>query len=341
MKSNVTAIVSTKDRYFSTLPNLLISIALQTVKPDRLIIYDDGEQRDLRTDSIYQNIFTLLQQKGIPWDVKFGRRLGQVWNHQASIDDAQTEWVWRLDDDNVAEPDCLEKLLEHAKDKEVGAVGGLVLDPKFNQQYNSLASNKIEDIFLGLNVQWFKWDGVKEVDHLYSTFIFRRSAAKHGYCKELSKVGHREETIFTYEMKRSGWKLVVDSSAVTWHMRAQTGGIRSTDDKGLWGYDEQIFRKKLSEWKVKAREIKLIVLDSGLGDHLVFKKVLPEIKLKNKDIVLAVCYPQVFANDNDITLISIAEAQQLTNTDSYNVYKWMAERHWTQSIEEAYRRMFV
>jgi len=340
MNSNVTAIVSTKDRYFSTLPNLLISIAMQTVKPERLIIYDDGEQRDLRTDSLYQNIFLLLQQKDIPWEMKFGRRLGQVMNHQASIEDCKTEWIWRLDDDNIAEPECLENLLKNVADG-VGAIGGLVLDPKLNQTSNSMASNKIEDIFLGLNIQWFKWEGIKEVDHLYSTFIYRRSAARHGYCMELSKVGHREETIFTYEMRRAGWKLVVDSSAVTWHMRAESGGIRSGSDVTMWGYDNEVFKKKLQEWKVDVRNVKLIVLDSGLGDHLVFKKVLPEIKAKHKDVTLAVCYPQVFKDDTDVALISIAEAKQLTNLDSFNVYKWMAERHWTESIEEAYRRMFV
>jgi len=341
MKSNVTAIVSTKDRYFSTLPNLLVSLAMQTVKPERLIIYDDGEQRDLRTDSLYQNIFLLLQQKEIAWEMKFSRRLGQVMNHQASIEDAKTEWIWRLDDDNVAEPDCLEKLLKNTADANVGAVGGLVLDPKLNQSNNPLASNRIEDIFLGLNAQWFEWEGIKEVDHLYSTFIYRRSAAKHGYCTELSRVGHREETIFTYEMRRAGWKLLVDASATTWHMRADTGGIRSDSNRAMWGSDEEVFKRKLQEWKVDVRNIKLIVLDSGLGDHLVFKKVLPEIKEKHKDIVIAACSPQVFKEDTDVTLISIAEAKQLTNIDSHNIYKWMAENHWTANIEEAYRRVFL
>ena len=147
--------------------------------------------------------------------------------------------------------------------------------------------------------------------------------------------------MFTYQMKRAGWKLIVESSAKTWHMKNDNGGIRSNSSASMWQHDEDIFRRKLKEWDVEPRDIKLIVLDSGLGDHLVFKKILPEIKLKHKDIVLAVCYPQVFEHDTDLTLISIAEAQQLTDTDKYNVYKWMDIRHWTESIEEAYRRMFV
>jgi GT2 family glycosyltransferase len=340
MNSNVTAIVSTKDRYFTSLPNLLVSIAMQTVKPERLIIYDDGEQRDLRSESLYQNIFLMLQQKGIAWEVAFGKRLGQVSNHQSSIKDAKTDWIWRLDDDNFPEPECLENLLKSATDG-VGAVGGLVLDPKLNQMNNSLASNKIEDIFLGLNIQWFKWEGIKEVDHLYSTFIFRKEAAKHGYCMELSRVGHREETMFTYEMKRAGWKLLVNSSALTWHMRDQQGGIRSGNSADMWKHDEDIFLRKLNEWDVHPKIVKLVVLDSGLGDHIVFKKTLPELKTKHKNIVLAVCYPQVFKEDTDVVLISIAEAKQITNIDQFNIYKWMDQRQWKQSLEQAYREAFI
>jgi len=340
MKSNVTAIVSTKDRYFTSLPNLLVSIALQTVKPERVIIYDDGEQKDLRIEPLYQSIFLLFQNVGIEWEVKFGKRMGQVANHQSSLEDVKTEWIWRLDDDNIAEPNCLERLLGNI-DSNVGAIGGLVLDPKLNQKENSLASNYIEDIFLGLNIQWFRWEGIKEVDHLYSTFIFRKQAAKHGYCLELSRVGHREETMFSYEMKRAGWKLIVDSSAVTWHMRAEKGGIRSDSTIEMWQHDEAIFRRKLQLWGVEPKQYKLIVLDSGLGDHLVFKSALKEIKKVHKNIILSVCYPKVFEGDEDVKLISIEEAKQMTNIDEHNIYKWMDLNNWKASLEEAYLRRFL
>lgn len=344
MNHSVTAVVSTKDRYFTTLPNLLVSIALQTMKPKKLIIYDDGEQKDLRKEPLYHNIFVLLERNGISWEVKFGNQKGQVDNHQRSIEDAETEWIWRLDDDNVAEPDVLEKLLKNVSD-DVGAVGGLVLDPKFNyNNLNKLASNKIEDIYLGLNVQWYKWAGEisREVDHLYSTFIYRREAAKKigGYCMELSRVGHREETIFTYSLKRAGWKILVDSSAITWHMRDPQGGIRSDSHKDMWGYDEMIFRRKMEDWGVKATEMKLCVLDSGLGDHLIFSKVLQDLKKKNLNIVVACCYPEVFKEEKSIITISISDAQQMVDINEHNIYKWMWDRGWTKSLEQAYREMY-
>lgn len=339
----VTAIVSTKNRYFTTLPNLLISIALQTVKPQRLIIYDDGEHKDLRKESLYQNIFSMLQQNGIAWNVEFGKGIGQVANHQRSIEDADTEWIWRVDDDNVVEPDCLEKLFSNVTDG-VGAVGGLVLDPKFNYQTrNPLASNNIEDIYYGLNIQWYQWKGIEEVDHLYSTFIFRREAAKQigGYCRDLSMIGHREETIFTHSLVRAGWKLLVDSSAVTWHMRDSQGGIRSGSRQEMWHQDETIFRALLDEWGVVPNEIKLCVLDCGLGDTLIFSKILPDLKKKYSNIVLAVCYPEVFQDDKDVTLISIADAQQMCDITTMNIYKYLWDHTsdgW--NLETAYRKMF-
>ena len=342
MNVDVTAIVSTKNRYFTTLPNLLISIALQTVKPKALIIYDDGDHKDLRNESVYQNIFMMLQQNGISWKVEFGAGIGQVANHNKSIEDAETEWIWRVDDDNVAEPDCLARLFSNVAEG-VGAVGGLVLDPKFNyQSFNKLASNKIEDIYKGLNIQWYKWNGITEVDHLYSTFIFRKEAAKQigGYCKALSMVGHREETIFTYSLKRAGWKIIVDSSAVTWHMRDSQGGIRSGSRQEMWHQDEAIFRALLDEWEVVPMEIKLCVLDSGIGDHFVFSKVLPDLKKKHPGLVLAVCYPEVFAEHKDLVLLSIADAQQMVDITEHNVYKYMWDRKWDKSIEEAYREMY-
>jgi len=72
----------------------------------------------------------------------------------------------------------------------VGAVAGLVLDPKSDIGENKLASNKIENIFVGLNEQWGRgFTEVKEVDHLYSTFLYRKEAGKHGYEQSLSRVG--------------------------------------------------------------------------------------------------------------------------------------------------------
>jgi hypothetical protein len=63
---SVTAYISTKDRYYTTLPIAIMSIAMQTVRPDKFILYDDGEQKDLRKEKLYSNLFSVLDDKKIP-----------------------------------------------------------------------------------------------------------------------------------------------------------------------------------------------------------------------------------------------------------------------------------
>lgn len=344
MSSNVTCIIPSKNRYHTTLPLAIMAMANQTLKVDKFILFDDGDKIDLRNDPLYQYIFKALDLKGIKWEVVFGVGKGQVWCHQKSIELVETEWIWRLDDDNVPDPDALEKLMEVVDDK-TGAVGGLVIDPKQSPSC-SIASSKIEDIYLGVNEQWFA-PSAKEVyisypDHLYSTFIYRKTAAKHGYCMELSPAGHREETMFTHEMKRAGWDLKFNPSARTMHFRYPDGGIRVNKDLSMWQYDEQIFTKRMIEWGVVPKQYKTIVLNCGLGDHIVFKKIWPEVKAKHKNILLALCYPELFEDETDVKIISIAEAQMISNLDESNVYKYLWDRSGTKmNLEQAYRGMYL
>jgi glycosyltransferase involved in cell wall biosynthesis len=341
---SITAEISTAGRYFTTLPSAIISVAMQTYRPKELILYDDGEHRDLRGDPMYQYLFGLLDEKKIKWKVGFGKKMGQVLNHQRALEEAQSDWIWRLDDDNIAEPDVLEKLIKNITPK-TGAVAGVVLHP--NRPIYDLPDfysiNKIEDCQdpTMLNIQWFRQKGIKSVDHLYSTFIYRKEAGKHGYNKDLSPVGHREETLFTYEMKRNGWDLLLDPEAITWHFRFNSGGIRGPyHTKESFDHDEQVFLNKLKEWGVTLRQNKIIVLDAGLGDHLVFKKVIPEIRERypNQGLVIACCYPEVFKG-LDAKIISLQDAiNYFGDINRFNFYRWLIEHNWKDSMEDAFRK---
>ena len=247
-----------------------------------------------------------------------------------------------MDDDNVAEPDVLEKLLGNMKEG-VGAVGGVVLFPDKPVFPGNIASSMIEDYLLKPNKQWSSFNGLAEVDHLYNTFLYRTEAAKvKGYCLDLSPVGHREETIFTYEMKRAGWKILIDPTAITWHLRCGTGGIRSYSESELWHHDEILFRKKVTEeWGIKPINYKLFVLNNGLGDHLIFKSILPKLQEKYKDnkFLLGCCYPEVFA-DSGIELMSIRDATFLCDIEKYSIYRFMIEQNWKKHISEAYEALY-
>ncbi len=339
---DVTVTISTKNRYYTTLPLVLMAVNNQDIKPKKVIIYDDGDHKDLREDSLYQNIFTLYSINNIEVEIILSLGKGQVINHQHALLNVKTPLIWRLDDDTVPESSVLSGLLVHMNNSFVGAAGGLVLDPSL-PKYSTLASNKIEDIYLGLNVQWFKKEGFfilsENIDHLYSSFLYKRHTIKDGYCLELSQVGHREETLFTYGIKRNGYDLIVDTSIITHHLKCKSGGIREGNGN-LFLHDEHFFSKKLEEWGVIPRFFKLVVLDNGLGDHLVFKKVLIDLKNKYENIIVACCYPEVFI-DSDVKIVSIEEAKVFGDIVKYNIYKFMSDRNWKGSLEDAYRKLYI
>jgi hypothetical protein len=332
----VTATISTKDRYFTTLPLTLCSIALQSRTPDKLIIFDDGEQKDLREEPLYNSIFKLFDNKKIEWKVIYGQRRGQVANHQKALEIVDTDLIWRVDDDNIIEPNVLEKLMSHMK-HDVGAVSCLSIIPRgFIDELPDDVKGEIKDLLIKPNVQWFKFKGTKEVEYLYNTFLFKRKLADN-YPK-LSIVGHCEESLFTYNIKRKGVKLLVDGDVMTWHFRFPVGGIRSFRGKEMYDNDEAKAIEILRSQGVDIGKSAVIVLDNGLGDHWILKKVLPEIKKRYSKIIIACCYPEVF-EDEDVELVSIDYANGIKDVNVYNVYRWCAEKGWTKSLEEAYKEM--
>jgi len=225
----------------------------KTFNDKRFILFDDGHKKNLMRDPVYKHIFKLFELYKIKWEIILGQKKGQTANHQKALKITDTDYIWRLDDDSISEPNVLETLLKHMR-KGVGAAGSLVLNPQKKYKLpKEKPYNQIENIYTSPNIQWCEQPpAVHKVDHLYSTFLFRKEAATHGYCKELSIVGHREETIFTYEMKRAGWEIIVDSSVKIWDFQQPTGGTRLYDDReDLFEENERVFRKKLLEWDIK------------------------------------------------------------------------------------------
>lgn len=334
-RSKITVGIPTKDRYES-LSHTLLSIAFQTVKPYEIIIVDDSDDRkDIRAISQYQHILKLLDEYKIKWQVVFKNQKGPHHSHQLVQEISQTPLIFRVDDDCVLEPNVLEKLLEKMVDG-IGAVAPLVL------MTNTIdippnAENKIDNIHAP-NIQWFKWSGIREVDHLYSCFLYRKGIDI--YELSLSPVSHREETIFSHKIKRAGYKLLVNSEAKVWHFRCEKGGIRSHQSKKFYDDDEMIFKGLLNLWNVNS-DRKLVVLDAGLGDHFAFKNILPDLKKRFNKITIAACFPDVFWDEKDLDLISIADAKQTMNIDFHNIYRRMIDWSWSKNIVGAFRKLYL
>ena len=217
--------VATRGRYFSTLPMVLSAIINQTRKVDKLVIFDDNDEpQDMRKAPMYQAIFWQMAAKGIEWEWLFAEKKGQHHIHQrANL--MGYDWVWRVDDDAVPESNVLENLARHISD-DVGAVGGSVLNPPHMPEYLN-STGKLSNICNEPNIQWGLIRDVKEVEHLYCSFIYRAGVCD--YNLGLSRVAHREESLFSWSLHNKGYKLLVVPNAVTWHLKSPTGGIRVND----------------------------------------------------------------------------------------------------------------
>ena len=315
--------VATRGRYFTTLPLVLNAVINQIRPVDKLVIFDDNDEpQDMRSEMIYQYFFQMLDIKGIAWEWLFAEKKGQHYIHQRA-NTMGYDLVWRVDDDAVPEPNVLENLIKHF-DIGVGAVGGSVLTPPYMPDTSNV-TGLINNIDSEPNIQWGRIKGIKQVEHLHCTFLYRAGVVD--YNLGLSRVAHREETIFTFGLHQKGYQILVVPNAVTWHMKNPEGGIRSENKAEMYEHDEQIFRNIL-----QYRDKTIVVLNCGLGDHVVFSHVLPSIP--NAEVFT--CYPEVVPGK------SIAEAQHLFgDIDPWNVYKKMDQWGWKDSLENAYRKLYL
>jgi hypothetical protein len=301
---------------------VLMAIANQTKVPDKLVIFDDNDEpQDMRENPIYQHIFQILNYKKIAWEWVYAEKKGQHHIHQRA-NTMGFDWVWRVDDDAIPEPNVLEQLCSHI-DTTVGAIGGSIFTMP-NVFDTSKSTGKIANIDSEPNIQWGNIYVTKEVEHLHCSFLYR--AGIHDYNLGLSRVAHREETLFTNGIYQKGYKVLVVPNAITWHLKAQ-GGIRSENKQELYSHDETIFRNISG-----LCDSTIVVLNCGIGDHLVFSHILPEIS----NPICFTCYPEIIEGK------SIAEAQALFgDIDQWNIYKKMAQWNWKGSLEDAYRKLYL
>jgi GT2 family glycosyltransferase len=321
--ASVLCSIATRGRYQTTLPLALNSIINQTKLPDKVIIFDDNDApEDMRNNNIYQHLFSIMNYKGIKWEWLYAGKKGQHHIHQMA-NTMGYDWVWRVDDDAIPEPNVLQELYSWI-DKDVGAIGGAILTLPVNPD-TSKSTGKIEDIDKEPNIQWAEIKKLKEVEHLHCSFLYR--AGVHDYNLGLSRVAHREETLFTYGLHLKGYTILAAPHANTWHLKNPNGGIRSETNQQLYQHDELIFRNTLAY-----KDKKIVVLNCGMGDHIVFKNVLPDIK--NAEVFT--CYPEIVKGR------PISEAQALFgDLDQWSIYKKMAEWKWTDSLENAFRKLYI
>jgi len=344
--------VPTKDRY-SHLALLLWSLTEQTFSDWDLTIIDDSDNRsDLREIPFILPILRRLDKENHKWRVMFGPQKGPHHSHQLSLLESRHPLIFRVDDDEILDREALENLVTtfyFLKQKNIGAVGPIVIDPMMPDGYEFLPigyesfkmyQGKVDEY--GVNFgdhQWRRHPDYKlqNVQHLYSSFLYSVEAAKSigGFDLEYDKPGHREETDFTFRLWQNGYKLVVDPKALVWHLRSPSGGIRSFSESGLWENCQKRFIKKFN-FKTGKNEELVIDISGGLGDHLCSTPLIRSVKKSGIKVVISSIYPYLFqGNENIDELIFHNEIDSYKNIKKAEVYKWGFDHNFNGKLSMA------
>lgn len=275
---------------------LMIGLMYQTYQNFDIIIINDCTS-DLLSNSTIQGIINVLKDQGHEVTIIPGPRKGPQYGGQLILENAKTEFILRIDDDIVPEPDFIEELVNViTSDSNIGAVGPIYLNPQKSARDQVLDSNmSLETIKEIGKVRWqgnelflTGWNQASmhptktpvETEHLNSGFMYKRDAGLKigGYFLDLSIVGHREESDFSYRIFREGYKLFVVPTAIAYHYHPMFGGIRETGgtfhQKTNWDSDEKKFLERMEKWLPKNPQVKddifvsVIILTYGMHEDL-------------------------------------------------------------------------
>jgi hypothetical protein len=97
---------------------------------------------------------------------------------------------------------------------------------------------------------------------------------------ELSLVGHREETMFSYDITLNGGRCLLTPDTVIYHLKQATGGIRSwtpEEMKKHYEKDNAIFTEYCNTNNITFKKTKVINALFGFGDCVMLRQRFPEI----------------------------------------------------------------
>jgi len=266
MKKFITVGIPSKDRPIE-LSLLLHSLLDQTYQNFDVIIIDDYQDPFLYNNSTIFSLINLLNSSGRKVNIIQGQLKGPQYSGQQILENSKNELIFRVDDDVILRPNCIENLVKVFDDPDVVACGPKYLLPNILIKDQTINANNFRDISKSGEIIFenneVRMDNVLqtnlilnyknefEVQHLYSGFMYKKSKLEEirGYCLDYSKVGHHEETDISYRMFLNGGKLIVKEDAIAFHFHPLYGGIR-TDKNGeynpqsLWDHDDELFKER-------------------------------------------------------------------------------------------------
>lgn len=230
---------------------LLHALRFQTYRNWDLTIIDDNLDERMPRDFSIVETLKLIEKEGHRWKMWRGPRQGPPISHNRVLYGTEHEWILIIGDDNIPEPTYIEELVNALQGDNIAAVGGITLhnETYFHAYTKKEIEHRKESIFTPIQWKRHQDKSIKDSKHLYGGFLYRTDIgiAIGGFPRNLSNVGYREETDFTYRLHLSGFKMYVVPKAFQFHYRAPNGGIRCPEwmKKELYESDEKKFKEKL------------------------------------------------------------------------------------------------
>jgi glycosyltransferase involved in cell wall biosynthesis len=237
----LTIAVPTRNRT-DILVKCLKKIYRQTFADWELIIVDDNDEDNLQAYRPFQRVVKKIRQKG--HSVRILRGSGRKEGfpvHNIALEAAQTELVMRVDDDVLLDPAFIKMLVPLFSDPSVGVASGCMhRHHSFYEDQTNPGKNALQFYRTGNGFRW-EWDldvqfyrhrqpAVHIVEHIHSSYVYRKSALESvgGFNEDLSDNG--EETMCQLKMALKGYKILIHTAVSCIHLYAD-GGWRNSPRK--------------------------------------------------------------------------------------------------------------
>jgi rhamnopyranosyl-N-acetylglucosaminyl-diphospho-decaprenol beta-1,3/1,4-galactofuranosyltransferase len=109
----------------SLVDDVVRGIAMQTHRPTHLIVLDNGSEPATPTASLVEQLDADMQVVALRSDVNLGVGAGHNVLLRAALD-LHPAWIWVLEHDTLAQPDCLEDLLSAAGTQNLQRLGAVM-----------------------------------------------------------------------------------------------------------------------------------------------------------------------------------------------------------------------
>ena len=228
---------------------LLVSLYYQTFRNFDLIVVDGQKDNPARNQKYINDLLIKFKFRGhgVKYIIEDVRKGISASRNLAVRSAFPSEFHCRIDDDSVCEPDYLEKLWNMITQDNIGIAGGIV--PYFGGPSIYRDSNKLGNYFETIEytpngimvsdnggMQWTP-DIIAFSHHCRSSYAFRKSVwdKVNGFSEDMGGMisGYREETDFAIKVAYAGYKIMTDTSAICWHLRTPSGGVKPETNNPL------------------------------------------------------------------------------------------------------------